>query len=192
MNVKFTAQMEQELDTVEEGECGWVQLLTDFYTDFDKTLKQAKEDMKDVKIELEDDKTDLVCDKCGKPMVVKFGRYGKFIACSGFPDCKNIVKLIDILKDVSCPKCSGSVVVRKTKKGRLFYGCSNYPNCDFISWYQPTSEKCPQCGGVLFKKKGKKPVLFCTAEGCGYSIEDNSEETEIIQIAVSQSSSAEE
>ena len=192
VNVKFTAQMEQELDTVEEGECGWVQLLTGFYTDFDKTLKQAKEDMKDVKIELEDDKTDLVCDKCGKPMVVKFGRYGKFIACSGFPDCKNIVKLIDILKDVSCPKCSGSVVVRKTKKGRLFYGCSNYPNCDFISWYQPTSEKCPQCGGVLFKKKGKKPVLFCTAEGCGYSIEDNSEETEIIQIAVSQSSSAEE
>ena len=186
VNVKFTAQMEQELDTVEEGECGWVQLLTDFYADFDKTLKQAKEDMKDVKIELEDDKTDLVCDKCGKPMVVKFGRYGKFIACSGFPDCKNIVKTLDILKDINCPKCGGSVVVRKTKKGRLFYGCSNYPNCNFISWYQPTSEKCPQCGGVLFKKKGKKPVLFCNSDGCGYSAEDNSEETEIVQLIVPQ------
>ena len=188
VNVKFTAQMEQRLDTVEEGECGWVDLLTDFYTDFDKTLKQAKEDMKDVKIELEQDKTDLVCDKCGKPMVVKFGRYGKFIACSGFPDCKNIVKVIDILKDVVCPKCGGSVVVRKTKKGRLFYGCSNYPNCNFISWYQPTNEKCPQCGGVLFKKKGKKPVLFCNADGCGYSVEDDSEETEIVQMIVSQTS----
>lgn len=191
VNVKFTALMEQKLDTVEGGNCGWVDLLTEFYTDFDQTLKQAKEDMKDVKIELEEDKTDLICDKCGKPMVVKFGKYGKFIACSGFPDCKNIVKTLDILKDVKCPKCDGSVVVRKTKKGRLFYGCSNYPNCNFISWYQPTDEKCPQCGGVLFKKKGKKPVLFCNADGCGYSVDDDSEDTEIVQLIVSQANTEE-
>ena len=191
VNVKFTALMEQRLDTVEGGECGWVDLLTEFYTDFDQTLKKAKEDMKDVKIELEEDKTDLICDKCGKPMVVKFGKYGKFIACSGFPDCKNIVKTLDILKDISCPKCDGSVVVRKTKKGRLFYGCSNYPNCNFISWYQPTDERCPQCDGVLFKKKGKKPVKFCITEGCGYTVDDDSEDTEIVQLIVSQTNTEE-
>ena len=193
VNVKFTAQMEQNLDTVEEGKYGWVQLLTDFYGDFAETLKQAKEDMKDVKIELEEDKTDLICDKCGKPMVVKFGRYGKFIACSGFPDCKNIVKIVHTLKDVSCPKCGGAVVEKKTKKGRIFYGCLNYPNCDFVSWYQPTAEKCPQCGAVLFKKKGKKPVIFCNTEGCGYAIADESEDTtELIATVVSQNSSASE
>ena len=192
VNVKFTAQMEQNLDTVEGGECGWVELLTNFYDDFDKTLKQAKEEMKDVKIELEEDKTDLICDKCGKPMVVKFGKYGKFIACSGFPDCRNIVKLINTLKDIDCPKCGGSIVVRKTKKGRLFYGCSNYPNCNFVSWYEPTNEKCPQCGEILFRKKGKKPALFCNAVGCGYSAEDTLEETEIIQTVVSQTADTEE
>ena len=125
-------------------------------------------------------------------MVVKFGKYGKFIACSGFPDCRNIVKLINTLKDIDCPKCGGSIVVRKTKKGRLFYGCSNYPNCNFVSWYEPTNEKCPQCGEILFRKKGKKPVLFCNAEGCGYAAEDTLEETEIIQTIVSQTADTEE
>ena len=177
-NVKFTAQMEQNLDTVEEGNYEWVQLLTDFYGDFDKTLKAAKEDMKGVKIELEEDKTDLICEKCGKPMVVKYGRYGKFIACSGYPDCKNIVKIVNKV-GVPCPKCGGDVITKNTKKGREFFGCSNYPNCDFVSWYEPTTEKCPQCGAVLFKKKGKKPKLFCNAEGCGYEREViDSEENE--------------
>ena len=183
VNVKFTAQMEQDLDTVEEGKYGWVELLTNFYGDFDKTLKQAKEEMKGVKIELEEDKTDLICDKCGKPMVVKFGRYGKFIACSGYPDCKNIVKMISTI-GIPCPKCGGDVIVRKTKRGREFYGCSNYPSCDFVSWYQPTNEKCPQCGSTLFKKKGKAPKLFCNAEGCGYQRDDDTEDAAVIQIAV--------
>ncbi len=169
-NVKFTAQMEQNLDTVEEGKYEWVQLLTDFYGDFDATLKKAKEDMKDVKIQLEEDKTDLVCDKCGKPMVVKYGRFGRFIACSGYPDCKNIVKIVNKI-GVPCPKCNGDVIVRTTKKGREFFGCSNYPNCDFVSWYQPVNEKCPNCGSVLFKKKGKKPKLFCNSDGCGFEKE---------------------
>ena len=175
--------MEQDLDTVEEGKYGWVELLTNFYGDFDKTLKQAKEEMKGVKIELEEDKTDLICDKCGKPMVVKFGRYGKFIACSGYPDCKNIVKMISTI-GIPCPKCGGDVIVRKTKRGREFYGCSNYPSCDFVSWYQPTNEKCPQCGSTLFKKKGKAPKLFCNAEGCGYQRDDDTEDAAVIQIAV--------
>ncbi len=169
-NVKFTAQMEQNLDTVEEGKYEWVQLLTDFYGDFDKTLKAAKNDMKGVKIELEEDKTDLICENCGKPMVVKYGRYGKFIACSGYPDCKTVVKIVNKI-GVPCPKCGGDVITKNTKKGRVFFGCSNYPNCDFVSWYEPTTEKCPQCGGVLFKKNGKKPKLFCNTEGCGYEKE---------------------
>ena len=183
VNVKFTAQMEQNLDTVEEGTCGWVELLTEFYGDFDKTLKAAKEEMKGVKIELEEDKTDLICEKCGKPMVVKFGRYGRFIACSGYPDCKNIVKMVSKI-GVPCPKCSGDVIVKKTKKGREFYGCSQYPSCTFVSWNQPTTERCPQCGEVLFKKKGKIPKLFCAAEGCGYEREDDTEEAVVTQEAV--------
>lgn len=171
VNVKFTAQMEQNLDTVEDGKLRWDELLADFYGDFVKTLKKAKEEMQGVKIQLEEDKTDLICDKCGKPMVVKFGRYGRFIACSGYPDCKNIVKIVNKI-GVPCPKCDGDVIVKKTKKGRAFYGCSKYPDCDFVSWYEPTNEKCPNCGGVLFKKGGKKPKLFCTAEGCGFEKAD--------------------
>lgn len=177
VNVKFTAQMEQELDTVEEGQFEWVKLLTDFYGDFSATLKKAKEEMKDIKIELEEDKTDLICDKCGKPMVVKFGKYGKFIACSGYPDCKNIVKIVNKI-GVSCPKCDGDVISKKTKKGRIFYGCSNYPNCNFVSWYEPTNSRCPQCQGVLFKKGGKKPKLFCQTEGCGFETEAPEENEE--------------
>ncbi len=185
VNVKFTARMEQELDDVECGKNGWVELLTEFYGDFDKTLKEAKEEMKGVKIELEEDKTDLICDKCGKPMVVKFGRFGRFIACSGYPECKNIVKMVSKI-GVPCPRCGGDVIVRKTKKGRDFYGCSNYPACTFVSWSQPTERKCPQCGGVLFKKKGKVPKLVCTAEGCGYQCEDDTEDATIIQEPVTQ------
>ena len=141
----------------------------------DPYVKQAKEDMKGVKIELEEDKTDLVCDKCGKPMVVKYGRYGRFIACSGYPDCKNIVKIVNKI-GVPCPKCGGDVIAKNTKKGRQFFGCSNYPDCDFVSWYEPTTEKCPNCGSILFKKKGKKPKLFCSSDGCGF--EKDLEESE--------------
>ena len=168
VNVKFTAQMEDSLDKVESGNEKWVDLLDEFYGDFDKTLKKAKEDMDGVKIHLKEDETDLICDKCGKPMVVKFGRFGKFIACSGYPECKNIVKFVQKV-GVSCPKCKGDVIVKHTKKKRIFYGCSNYPECDFVSWNEPTNERCPHCNEILFKKKGKKPVLFCAAEGCGFT-----------------------
>jgi DNA topoisomerase-1 len=168
VNVKFTAQMEEELDTVENGDTQWVELLDEFYTDFEKTLKKAKEEMAGVKIKLKEDETDIVCEKCGRKMVVKVGRYGKFIACPGYPECKNIKKFVEKV-GVSCPECGGDVITRKTKRGKIFYGCSNYPNCNYMSWYEPVNEKCPQCGKILYKKKGKKPVVFCAEEGCGYT-----------------------
>ena len=167
VNVKFTAHMEQDLDTVENGDVEWVELLDTFYGDFEKTLKKAKADMEGVKIQLKEDQTDIVCDKCGKLMVVKVGRYGKFIACPGWPECKNIIPYTEKV-GVSCPDCGSDIIVRRTKKGKIFYGCSSFPKCNFMSWNEPTSEKCPQCGGMLFKKKGKKETLYCSKEGCGY------------------------
>lgn len=167
VNVKFTAQMEQDLDKVEQGQEQWVEVLDNFYGDFDKTLKKAKEEMQGVKIQLKEDETDYICELCGRRMVVKVGRYGKFIACPGYPECKNIKKFVQET-GVKCPKCGGNVIVRKTKKGRIFYGCSNYPDCDFVSWNEPVNEKCPLCGEILYKKKGKKPTLFCAKEGCGF------------------------
>lgn len=168
VNVKFTNQMEENLDEVENGKEKWVNLLDDFYDDFEKTLKKAKTDMDGVKIQLKEDETDIVCDKCGRKMVVKVGRYGKFIACPGYPECKNIIKYVE-KTGVHCPKCNGDVIIKHKKSKRIFYGCSNYPQCDFVSWNEPSDEKCPQCGEILYKKKGKKPVLFCAAEGCGYT-----------------------
>jgi len=167
VNVKFTAQMEQDLDTVESGNTEWVALLSDFYTDFEKTLKKAKTDMQGVKIQLKEDETDILCEKCGRRMVVKVGRYGKFIACPGYPECKNIKKYVEEV-GVKCPKCGGDVIVKRTKKGKAFYGCSNYPSCDFVSWYEPVDERCPNCGDVLYKRKGKRGGVFCQHEGCGY------------------------
>ena len=175
VNAKFTAQMEENLDMVEHGNEEWVQLLDDFYGEFDKTLKKAKAEMEGVKIQLKEDETDIVCEKCGRKMVVKVGRYGKFIACPGYPECKNIKKYVE-KTGVTCPKCGGDVIIKRTKTKRIFYGCSNYPECDFVSWNEPTNEKCPQCGEILFKKKGKKPVLFCSKEGCGYTKNINLDE----------------
>ena len=170
VNYKFTAQMEENLDDVEHGKEEWVELLDEFYSDFDKTLKKAKEEMEGVKLQLKEDQTDIICDKCGRQMVVKVGRYGKFIACPGYPECKNVLKFVE-KTGVKCPKCNGDVIVKHTKKKRVFYGCSNYPECDFVSWNEPVNERCPQCGGILFKKKGKKPKLYCATEGCGFEKE---------------------
>lgn len=168
VNVKFTAGMEEDLDKVEHGDEEWVELLDNFYDDFNETLKKAKTEMEGVKIQLKEDETDIICEKCGRKMVVKVGRYGKFIACPGYPECKNIKKFVE-KTGVTCPKCGGDVIVKHTKSKRIFYGCSNYPECDFVSWNEPVNERCPQCGEILFKKKGKKPVLFCAKEGCGFT-----------------------
>ena len=175
VNVKFTAQVENDLDSVQSGESDWVETLDRFYGDFDKTLKQAKEEMKGVKIQLKEDETDIICEKCGRRMVIKTGRFGRFIACLGYPECKNVKKLVQE-NGADCPKCGGKVVVKKSKKGRVFYGCSNYPNCDFVSWDEPTLQKCPRCGKTLLKKKGKKPKYYCVTPECGYEkVEENEE-----------------
>lgn len=170
VNVKFTAQMEENLDIVEKGELQWDKLLKDFYTDFYETLKKVRVEMKDVKIPLKEDLTDYFCEKCGKQMVVKISRFGKFIACPGYPECKNVKKFVTEI-GVPCPKCGGSVIVKTSKTKRVFYGCNNYPKCDFVSWNQPVNEKCPNCNNILYKTKGKKAKIICAAEGCGYSKE---------------------
>ena len=167
VNVKFTAQVESDLDEVQSGKTDWIETLEDFYGDFDKTLKTAKEEMQGVKIQLKEDVTDVICEKCGRHMVIKNGRYGKFLACPGYPECKNVKKYVQET-GAECPKCGGKVIVKHTKKGRVFYGCSNYPNCDFVSWDEPAMEKCPKCGKTLLKKKGKHPKLYCVTPDCGY------------------------
>ena len=167
VNVKFTAQMELALDGVESGETRWDELLAEFYADFEKSLKRAKAEMQGVKIQLKEDETDIICEKCGRRMVVKVGRYGKFIACPGYPECRNIKKYVEEV-GVKCPKCGGDVIVKRTKKGKTFYGCSNYPECDFVSWNEPVNERCPKCGDILYKRKGKRGGVYCQHEGCGY------------------------
>lgn len=165
VNTKFTAQMETNLDKVGCGEEDYVKMLDEFYGDFEKTLEKAKVEMKNVKIQLEEDTTDIPCEKCGRMMVIKTGRYGRFLACPGYPECKNAKPLI-VNTGAKCPQCGGEIIERKSKKGHLFYGCGNWPKCNFMSWDPPAQENCPKCGKVLFKKKGGKTV--CLAQGCGY------------------------
>lgn len=167
VNVKFTAQVEDDLDAVQRGDEEWVDTLQTFYDDFDKTVQKAKKAMDGVKIHLKEDETDEICDKCGRPMVVKHGRFGKFIACSGYPECQNIKKIVKPT-GAECPKCGGNIIERKSKKGRVFYGCDRYPECDFVSWDPPSKEKCPVCGKVLLQKKTKDKRLYCVTEGCTF------------------------
>ena len=165
VNVKFTAQMETSLDDVEEGNADYIAVLRDFYSDFEKTLDKAKAEMQGVKIELEEDKTDIPCDKCGAMMVVKIGRFGKFLACPNYPTCKNAKPLIQETNAL-CPKCGAKVVEKRSRKGHVFYGCESWPKCEFVTWDKPTGENCPQCGKSLFKQRGG--VVSCLNEGCGY------------------------
>ncbi len=167
VNVKFTASMETSLDEVEHGREDYVQVLRDFYGDFEKTLDKAKADMQGVKIELEEDKTDVPCEKCGAMMVVKIGRYGKFLACPNYPTCKNTKPLVQETGAL-CPKCGGKVVEKRSRKGHTFYGCENWPKCDFVTWDKPTGDVCPKCGKALFRQRGG--LIACLNEGCGYSV----------------------
>ncbi|NLS84297.1 MAG: type I DNA topoisomerase [Ruminococcaceae bacterium] len=168
VDVKFSAQMEKNLDKVESGKEHWVEAVRDFYTDFDATLQKAEENMEGVKIKVPDEETDEICELCGRKMVIKNGRYGKFLACPGFPECKNTKRIVNDTGGL-CPKCGTRILMRRSKKGRIYYGCEKNPTCDFMTWNEPSPEKCPQCGSTLFKKGGKNGILLCEKEGCGYS-----------------------
>ena len=164
VDLDFTAQMEQKLDGVESGKTDWVRVLDGFYGGFVESLRKAEENLDKVKVpEVESDE---VCEACGRRMVIKTGRYGKFLACPGYPTCKNTRRIVESTDGV-CPKCGGAVVAKKSKGGRKFFGCANYPKCDFATWNEPTKEVCPKCGKTLFRKKGKTNGLVCLTEGCG-------------------------
>ena len=225
MDVQFTARMEDELDEVEEGKADWVKVLEEFYTPFKKTLKAAESQMRDVK--REEKPTDLVCEKCGSPMVIKWGRMGRFLACSGYPDCKNTkdfieeggkIKVVEdlptdevcptcgkpmvnkrgrfgrflacsdyptckttrpiTLKGVVCPDCGGGLAERKSRFGKSFFGCVNYPKCKFAAWDRPLAEPCPKCGKpYLLAKYSRKegPYIACPDKECGYRRESPAE-----------------
>ncbi len=166
INVEFTAELEDKLDKIGEGGVDWVNVLKEFYVPFDQTLKAAEEAIG--KVEIEDEVTDEICEQCGRNLVVKFGRYGKFLACPGFPDCRFTKPLLEPT-GVKCPNCDGDIVLRRSKKGRKFYGCSNYPECEFISWDLPVEEKCPKCGSLMVQKRSRgQQYVKCTNEQCGY------------------------
>jgi DNA topoisomerase-1 len=166
IEIEFTANMEQKLDEIEEGELDWKQVIQEFYQPFAKLLEHAEQEMGPV--DIPDEETDEKCEKCGRNMVIKMGRYGKFIACPGFPECRNTRPLLQTI-GVPCPACGADIVVRKTKKGRAFYGCSRFPECDWVSWNKPTTEKCPSCGEILVEKSNRKEQkLVCSREDCDY------------------------
>jgi DNA topoisomerase-1 len=174
VDVEFTANMENNLDKIEEGEKDWVQVIREFYTPFEKTLKNAEE--KIGKIEIQDEVSDVICELCGRNMVYKQGRFGKFLACPGFPNCRNTKAIVENT-GIKCPKCDGELVGRKTRKGRKFYGCSNYPECNFVSWDEPTAEKCPECNTNLAKKYTKKGYEYkCMNEACSYKKTESKKE----------------
>ncbi len=167
VDLKFTARMEDDLDDVEEGKKEWTKTLSSFYKDFDKSLTTAEELMEGKRIKIPDEQTNQVCEKCGKPMVIKIGKFGKFLACSGFPECTNTKKIV-IETDGICPYCGKKVLEKKSKRGKKYFGCEDNPKCEFMTWDIPTAEKCPECGSTLFQKGGKKGKLICHKPDCGY------------------------
>ena len=166
MDVDFTAKLENELDTIEEGEANWKEVVKESYEPFEEAIKEALENIEKVNMDVE---TDEICELCGSNMVIKYGRFGKFMACKNYPECKNTKPIVNKI-GVKCPKCGeGEIIVRKTKKGRAFYGCSKYPDCDFIEWNKPVEELCPECGSYMTEKvskKGKKHL--CSNKECGF------------------------
>lgn len=162
---RFTANMESLLDKVEEGTVDWKMIIRNFYPDLDAAVKAAEAELEKVKIE--DEVTDVVCEQCGRHMVIKYGPHGRFLACPGFPECRNTKPYFEKI-GVACPKCGKDIVLKKTKKGRKYYGCENNPDCDFMSWQKPSKLPCPQCGGYMVEKGNK---LVCADEQCGYVME---------------------
>ncbi len=170
VDAKFTAEMENDLDEVEHGAKNWVNTLHEFYDDFSRTLRKAEEAMDGKRVKVPDEETDIPCELCGRNMVIKYSKYGKFLACPGFPDCRSTKKIVTETEG-SCPRCGKKMLMKKSKKGRSFYGCEGFPDCNFMTWNVPTGEVCPQCGKSLFTKGGKSGRLVCENEGCGYERE---------------------
>lgn len=167
INEEFTAELEEKLDEIADGDLTWREVVKEFYKDFDVLMKKADEEIEEV--EMKDEVTDIPCEKCGKLMVIKHGRYGKFMACPGYPECKNTKPIVEKI-DIKCPKCEGDLIKRKSKKGRVFYGCSTYPQCDFVSWNEPVEKKCPDCDSMMVVKRSKSgKKLECTNKECKHS-----------------------
>lgn len=172
LDVEFTAHMESDLDHIEDGIRNWVEVLDAFYDDFAKRVAVAEEEMKEV--ELKDEESDEVCELCGKVMVYKLGRFGKFLACSGFPECRNTKPIVKEI-GVKCPQCeTGEIIERKSKKSRIFYGCNQYPECEFVSWDKPIARPCPKCSHMLVEKKRKKQGVSVVCTSCDYQEEADS------------------
>ncbi len=166
VDVNFTANMESLLDGVADGDVKWKEIIKNFYPDLKESVDSAEKELENVKIE--DEVTDVICDKCGRNMVIKYGPHGKFLGCPGFPECHNTKPYLEKI-GVKCPKCGKDIILKKTKKGRMFYGCEGYPECDFMTWQRPSNKKCPKCGGYMLIKGNK---LVCGDENCGYILDD--------------------
>ena len=175
VDTEFTADLEERLDAVEEGEVNWKQILRDFYPNFAETLKVAEQQIE--KVEVKDEPSDVPCDKCGAMMVYKMGRFGKFLACPNFPDCRNTKPILNYIA-APCPSCGGRLMEKTSRKNRKFYGCEHYPECDFVSWEMPVVDKCPQCGGYMVEKRGRKGEVWhlCANETCHFRVEVKQEE----------------
>ena len=166
VDVNFTANMESLLDGVADGDVKWKEIIKNFYPDLKESVDSAEKELENVKIE--DEVTDVICEKCGRNMVIKYGPHGKFLGCPGFPECHNTKPYLEKI-GVKCPKCGKDIILKKTKKGRMFYGCEGYPECDFMTWQRPSDKKCPKCGGYMLIKGNK---LVCGDENCGYILDD--------------------
>ncbi len=173
----FTASMENDLDQVEKGELDWKKILHNFYPNFSKELNVAEQEIE--KIEIKDVESDVICEQCGRNMVYKMSKFGKFLACPGFPECRNTKTIVDYI-DANCPECGSKLIKKRSKKNRIFYGCESYPKCEFVSWDKPTNEKCPICASYMVEKPNKKGVnlLLCSNEKCRHKIEKQSEDND--------------
>lgn len=167
VNVEFTANMEKSLDAVEEGRASWTQVVQDFYDPFVKSLETAEKNMDGTRLKVPAEETDIVCEQCGRNMVIKHGRFGKFLACPGFPECRNTKKIVQETGGL-CPLCGGKVLAKKSKTGKGYYGCEHNPKCPFMTWDKPLSDPCPKCGSTLFKKAGRAGKIVCLKPDCGF------------------------
>lgn len=168
VDADFTAHMEENLDIIEEGKVQWQSVINEFYGDFFKALEKAEVETEGIDYKIPDEETDEICDKCGKNMVIKAGRFGKFLACPGYPECKNTKRIVTATHGI-CPLCGGKILEKKSKKGKKFFGCEHNPECAFLSWDEPTEEFCPVCQKTLLKKSGKSNKIYCSNDGCDFS-----------------------